>query len=80
MQCGVASGPGIGTKELYSEAGRSEYIVLLKWEARARCPALVRPGGEEVSVLEGTLADEVSCYPSGTWIRNLGRRRPRIFL
>jgi len=27
------------------------------------------PGGEEVFVLEGALADEDGVYPKGTWVR-----------
>lgn len=62
--------PGVRTKEVYAEIGYPEHVALFKWEPGARCPAHVHPGGEEIFVLDGALADEGGSYPSGTWIRN----------
>jgi hypothetical protein len=45
-------------------------IVLRRYQA-GTAPATHRPpGGEEMLVLEGTLLDERSAYPRGSWIRH----------
>lgn len=62
--------PGIRVKELYSDPRHPEYVTLLKWERGAQYHRHEHPGGEEILVLDGMLADEAGCYPRGTWIRN----------
>jgi anti-sigma factor ChrR (cupin superfamily) len=62
--------PGIWTKELYSDPNHPERVALLKWEKGARYGRHQHPGGEEILVLDGVLADESGRYPRGTWIRN----------
>lgn len=70
MEWRPGGAPGISMKELYSDPNRRERVALLRWEKNARYPRHEHPGGEEVLVLEGTLADEAGRYPCGTWIRN----------
>jgi anti-sigma factor ChrR (cupin superfamily) len=62
--------PGISVKQLYSDHDYPERVALLKWEPHTRYRRHDHPGGEEVLVLEGVLADEAGRYPRGTWIRN----------
>lgn len=62
--------PGIQLKPLYAQDGYPERMMLMKWEAGARMEHHAHPGGEEILVLKGTLADESGAYPHGTWIRN----------
>ncbi len=62
--------PGISVKELYSEPNHPEFVALLKWEPGTSYPRHEHPGGEEVFVLDGVLADEAGRYPRETWLRN----------
>nr|WP_254797680.1 cupin domain-containing protein [Pseudomonas aromaticivorans] len=43
---------------------------LLRLQPGTRCVEQDFPGGEEVFVLEGSLADEAGNYPAGSWLRN----------
>ncbi len=70
MEWQPGGAPGIRMKELYSDPNHPERVVLLQWEKGARYPRHPHPGGEEVLVLDGVLADEAGRYPRGTWIRN----------
>lgn len=62
--------PGISTKELYSDPRHPEHCALLRCDKGARLGNHRHPGGEEILVIEGVLADEAGRYPRGTWIRN----------
>lgn len=43
---------------------------LLRLAPGSALPAQCWPGGEELLVLEGALADETTDYPAGSWLRN----------
>ncbi len=63
-------GPGEGVEILpLFERGR-ERVQLVRLAPGGRLPAHEHPGGEEILVLEGSLADEFGRYPKGTWLRN----------
>jgi anti-sigma factor ChrR (cupin superfamily) len=62
--------PGVAIKEVYCDSNHPERVALIKWEPGGRSPRHSHPGGAEILVLEGTLADEDGQYPRGTWIRN----------
>ena len=62
--------PGTWAKDLYRDERHREYITLLKWDAGLVYPHHTHRGGEEILVLEGTLADGAGSYPRGTWIRD----------
>jgi anti-sigma factor ChrR (cupin superfamily) len=70
MEWRPGEAPGIWIKELYSELKHPERVALLKWEKGARYSRHQHPGGEEILVLDGVLADQAGRYPCGTWIRN----------
>lgn len=70
MQWRPTSTPGISVKQLYSDPNYPERVALLKWVPHTRYPRHDHPGGEEILVLAGVLADEDGRYPQGTWIRN----------
>jgi len=55
-----------------------ERVALERLEAGARLPDEAQPHGEEILVLEGTLADEEGSYPARTWIRNPAGHRRRL--
>lgn len=61
---------GISTKILYSDPDFPERVVLLRFEGGARYGHHEHPGGEDILVLGGVLADDAGHYPRGTWIRN----------
>jgi anti-sigma factor ChrR (cupin superfamily) len=48
----------------------TEQVALVKWAAGTKFQRHLHWGGEEILVLEGTLADEQGIYPQGTWLRN----------
>lgn len=62
--------PGISTKTLYSDPAHPERVVLVRWDKGVRYGRDEHPGGEEILVLEGVLADEAGSYRRGTWVRN----------
>ena len=61
---------GLSVKPLYSQAGFPENMALVNWAPGTHFHRHVHPGGEEIYVLEGELADEHGTYPAGTWLRN----------
>ncbi len=44
--------------------------MLVRWLAPVTFRPRLDPLGEEVLVIDGTLADELGSYPAGSWIRN----------
>lgn len=61
-------GTGLLTLPLHRHGG---ITVALQQFPAGSAPAPRRPaGGEEILVLDGTLLDERSAYPRGSWIRN----------
>jgi hypothetical protein len=64
----VEADSGLPTLLLHRHAGIT--IALRRYQA-GTAPVVNRPpGGEEILVLDGTLLDERSAYPRGSWIRN----------
>ncbi len=62
--------------DLYTNRENGEHVTIERLDAGASLPAVDCPGGEEIFVLSGGLADEQGEYLSGTWIRNPpGHRR-----
>jgi anti-sigma factor ChrR (cupin superfamily) len=47
-----------------------EHVALVKWAPNTQFKPHKHWGGEEILVLEGTLFDEHSRYPKGSWIRS----------
>ena len=54
---------------LYEEAGHPESMRLVRLGPGTRVPEHDHPGGEEVYVMAGTLADAQGTYGQGTWLR-----------
>ncbi|HEU4405088.1 MAG TPA: cupin domain-containing protein [Polyangiaceae bacterium] len=48
----------------------AERVRLVRYEAGSRLGRRSYPGGREVFVLAGVLADELGRYPAGTWVRS----------
>jgi ChrR Cupin-like domain len=61
-------GSGLPIHPLHRHGG--VVVVLRRYQAGAAPIPSRPPGGEEILVLEGTLLDERSAYPCGSWIRN----------
>ncbi len=61
--------PDVARLQLYAEPEHPETMHLLRIDAGASIPTVAMPGGEELYVLEGTLADEHGAYRAGTWVR-----------
>jgi len=59
--------PGIKRLVLFEEHG--ERVTMVRATPGCQVPMHGHPGGEEVFVLEGALADEHGVYPKGTWVR-----------
>lgn len=59
---------GVGMLPLHAHG--SEQVMLLRLDPGTRFPEHNHPGGEEIFVLEGALADEFGHYPEGTWVRS----------
>jgi anti-sigma factor ChrR (cupin superfamily) len=59
---------GVSTMPLYQRA--AERVALVRLAPGTRLGRHGHPGGEEIFVLEGTLADEAGRYPKGSWLRN----------
>lgn len=55
---------------LYAASQNVERVTMERLRAGAILPVMDCPGGEEIFVLSGDLADEQGAYGSGTWIRN----------
>ncbi|NNE82720.1 MAG: cupin [Alphaproteobacteria bacterium] len=47
-----------------------EQVLLMRLQPGTVLPTHDHPGGEELFVLEGELADQNGRYPTGTWLRN----------
>jgi anti-sigma factor ChrR (cupin superfamily) len=47
-----------------------EHVSLVRYETGVRVGRQGFPGGREVFVLSGVLADELGTYPAGTWVRS----------
>ncbi len=47
-----------------------EQVYMMRLAPETALPAHDHPGGEELLVLDGELADQVGRYPKGTWLRN----------
>lgn len=63
-------GPVDGASILPLYQGAAERVALVRLAPGTRLGRHGHPGGEEVLVLEGTLADELGRYPKGSWVRN----------
>ena len=59
---------GVSVLPLHSAV--NEEVRLVRFAPGARASAHSHKGGEEIYVLEGTLADEHGTYPAGTWLRS----------
>ena len=59
---------GVSVLPLHSAV--NEEVRLVRFASGARASAHAHKGGEEIYVLEGTLADEHGTYPAGTWLRS----------
>jgi len=58
-----------GIKRLVLFEGHGERVTMVRATPGCQVPMHGHPGGEEVFVLEGALADEHGVYPKGTWVR-----------
>ena len=65
-QLGISDGLQVLT--LHEHRGVS--TALVRWQPGTRFSQHGHPGGEEIFVLQGCLADEDGSYPAGTWLRN----------
>lgn len=70
--------PGREVLTLYDESGYPEKMRLVRLRPGTRTPEHDHPGGEEVYVMSGGLADDNGRYPAGTWLRfpHGSRHRP----
>ncbi|MEM8611604.1 MAG: cupin domain-containing protein [Cyanobacteria bacterium P01_H01_bin.105] len=64
--------PGLvsGLQIMPLHAYGTEQVALVKWAPGTQFQQHRHWGGEEIFVLDGTLADEQGIYPKGTWLRN----------
>ncbi|MGB0087177.1 MAG: cupin domain-containing protein [Rhodomicrobiaceae bacterium] len=62
--------PGHERVMLYSAGPGGEQVTMERLGAGASLPAYDCPGGEELFLLSGDLADEQRSYAAGTWMRN----------
>jgi anti-sigma factor ChrR (cupin superfamily) len=63
-------GPVEGASHLPLYQSPAERVALVRFAPGTRGVRHGHPGGEEIFVLEGTLADEHGRYPKGSWLRN----------
>jgi anti-sigma factor ChrR (cupin superfamily) len=63
-------GPVEGASHLLLYQSPAERVALVRFAPNTRGGRHCHPGGEEIFVLEGTLADEHGRYPKGSWLRN----------
>jgi len=61
--------PGREVLPLYEETGHPERMRLARLAPGARVPEHDHPGGEEIYIIAGTLADAQGSYGQGTWLR-----------
>ena len=59
---------GIEIVPLAQRAG--EQVMMMRLRPGTKLPIRAHPGGEELFVVEGELADQNGRYPRGTWLRN----------
>lgn len=62
--------PGVWHKPLYRQGGYREWTALLRFDAGADTPYHEHPEGEEMYVIDGSVADDDGHYPAGTWLRS----------
>jgi anti-sigma factor ChrR (cupin superfamily) len=63
-------GPVEGESHLPLYESPAERVELVRLAPGTRMQRHAHPGGEEIFVLEGELADEAGRYPKGCWLRN----------
>lgn len=63
------AGPGREVLPLYDDPAHAERMRLVRLAPGARAPEHDHPGGEEVYVIAGSLADADGNYEQGTWLR-----------
>jgi anti-sigma factor ChrR (cupin superfamily) len=63
-------GKDAGSSYLPLHQRGSERVALVRFAPGTHLGRHRHAGGEEVLVLEGTLADDLGSYPKGTWVRN----------
>jgi len=63
-------GPVEGTEVMPLHMHNGANSMLVRWLAPVTFRPKLDPNGEEVLVINGTLADELGNYPAGSWIRN----------
>lgn len=70
--------PGREILPLYDEAAYPEKVRLVRLAPGTRVPEHDHPGGEEIYVISGHLADGAGTYTAGTWLRfpDGSRHRP----
>lgn len=61
--------PGVRSLDLYRSERYPDHIRLTELAAGAEPPRVALPGGEEIFVLSGELADEHGIHPAHTWLR-----------
>ena len=61
--------PGREVLPLYDEDGQRESMRLVRLAPGTQVPEHDHPGGEEVYVIAGSLADAQGTYEQGTWLR-----------
>ena len=67
---------GEGHAVQYLHWAPTERVTIERLDAGTALPPVEVPGGEEIFVLSGTLADETAIYRARTWVRNpVGYRR-----
>lgn len=71
--------PGREVLPLYEEPGYPECMRLVRLAPGTRVPEHDHPGGEEIYVIAGRLADEAGSYAQGTWLRFPDGSRHRPF-
>jgi len=63
-------GSGARSERLHLHSQGTEVVALVRLKPAVELPSHTHPGGEEILILAGTLADEHGRYPKGTWLRN----------
>lgn len=61
---------GHSISPLHDDKRTGERVTLERLEAGASLPSSVQPGGEEIFILDGDVADAEGAYTAGAWIRN----------
>lgn len=61
--------PGREVLTLYDEPGHPEKMRLVRFAPGTRAAEHDHPGGEEIFVVSGSIADADGTYPEGTWAR-----------